>query len=149
MIHGAEGLIGVVNIIVLLGVLATLGLIAVVLYKRPHNWWLLSFLLVLALPSWGAGIFFVVNYIQDKPYNDAFERNNSNFKAMSETLNSDDLVKFKQALNTCGQYCIGTPNPGARKYDTLLVIARYANATKIIMYLQQLNEAEQPSIVLP
>jgi hypothetical protein len=156
LIFGAEGAIALINIVLLLGAIATLILLGWYVWRKKYQpqklakklslgqKFLIGFLLIIALPAWFAGGFALITYVKDKPYNDAFERNNKNFEAMQQTMQEDNLATFKQALTVCGDYCIGTPNPGARKYDTLIINAEYAKAIKIKQYLAQLNQTEKP-----
>ena len=154
MIAGAEGLIGLVNIIVLLGVIALIILIIhAVRFKRNaifkqnvqknlKKYTAAGLLLALiALPAVSIGVYSAYDYFKYKSYNDEFEANNTNFSALYSTILKDDLGAFKQALTTCGSYCIKV-NPGAKKYDNLLVTTVDLKANKITAYLVALNQAE-------
>ncbi|MBC7755109.1 MAG: hypothetical protein H7Z20_00400 [Bdellovibrio sp.] len=142
MIFGAGFGIALVNIMMLIGAIASMILLVLFIkhkkikasnaVKKISTLKLFSigFLFITAIPLWFGVGFIAVTYILDKPYNDTFERNNKNFQAMYQTIQHDDLMKFINALEICGQYCVGSPNPGARKYDILLTTAEYAKAVK-------------------
>jgi hypothetical protein len=155
LIFGAEVAIFIVNIALLLGVIANVILLGWYIWRKKNqpqqfakklslgHKILIALLLIIAAHAWFIGGFVLFNYVKDKPYRDAFERNNENFGVMYQTIQEDNLSAFKQALKVCGDYCIGTPNPGARKYDQLMITADYAKATKIKQYLAQLNLTEK------
>lgn len=153
MIFGAEGLIGIVNIGLGLGVLALIILtISVVRYARSADYQqqvklhavrysviglVLNFL---ALPTVAFSLWAGWDYIGQTPRRDAFELNNQHASALYQALQADNLEVFKQALEVCGEYCIHV-EPGHRPYDELLISAQQANASKIEAYLYELNQS--------
>ena len=154
MIFGAEGLIGIVNIVLLLGVLALIALlVGGIRYQRSVSYQqqvkqhairygLIGLLLALiALPTVAFSCWAGWDYIAHKSQRDAFERNNQHASEVYSAMQEDNLERFKQALTTCGNYCLHA-DPGEKKYDELLISAGYAKASKVQAYLNTLNQAE-------
>jgi hypothetical protein len=154
MMFGAEGFIGIINTLLLLGMSALIVLLmSTVRYQRSKQFQLKIqrhairygliglILMLLALPSVTFLLWAGWDYIEQKPRRDAFERNNQRLSALLQTLQADDLAAFKQALAHCGTYCIHV-EPGHKTYDELVITAQQANAAKIEAYLNTLNQAE-------
>lgn len=154
MIFGAEGLIGIVNIVLLLGTLALIALLlGVIRYKRSASYQqqvkqhairysLIGLLLALiALPTLAFSCWASWDYVAHQSQRESFERNNQHADALYKAMQEDNLEQFKQALTTCGNYCLHA-DPGEKKYDELLISAGYANAVKIQAFLNKLNQAE-------
>lgn len=154
MIFGAEGLIGIVNIVLLLGALALITLlVGVIRYKRSASYQqqvkqhairysLIGLLLTLiALPTLAFSLWAGWDYVEQKPRRDAFELNNQHISELYSAIEEDNLERFQQALSICGDYCIHV-EPGYKKYDELLISAGHAKAHKIQAYLNTLNQTE-------
>jgi len=151
MIFGAEGLIGIVNIGLGLGILALIILtISGVRYARSADYkqqvklhtvryCVMGLVLsLLALPTAAFSLWAGWDYLAQKPYRDTFELNNKRASELYNAMQEDNLERFKQALTECGDYCLHA-DPGEKKYDELLISAGYAKASKITAYLNTLN----------
>lgn len=158
MIFGAEGAIALANLILLVGGMAAALLLLIWLgigfnaklkakyQQHPMLAKLVSILLVLLMLPASTMLPTLFNYyLHEKPIYDAQTRKDEQMGAVIKTLQIDDLSAFKLALASCGDYCIGTPNAGAGKYDSLITYAFYDKAQHINAYLEALSIKEAPA----
>jgi len=159
MIFGAEGAIGLVNLLLFLGVIAIVLLVYILLrYKHSESFkyklktqsvrytFGILLLLVIAMPTLVFTPWAAYTYIKEKPARDTFERNNLNFQALYQTIQNDDVDAFKLALATCGDYCTNTCDFcdfGKKKYDNLMTTAEGMKSIHVADYIKKINALEK------